>query len=651
MKKMTLGTKMTVGGIAFVVLPLLVVGILAYSRASKGLTELAYGRAGVIAQNLAEMTQLALLEELKIAKELAVGETLIKTGEKVGEVGAAAAQEDIKVLTARLVRSHKALGDDYEAIIVTDASGKGYADSINGAFVGVDLSDRDYFKKASGGQANVGNVVKSRQSGKPVLVAAAPILNSAGRFLGVLGLVQKTDFLVDRIVSIKIGNTGYPWMVDPTGLVIAHPKKEYILELNLKTDTGGGMDSIMNKMLAGQSGVEAYLFKGVDKICGFAPVPLAGWSLGATQDTEEFMGPVVSIRNGILIVGGVALVVAVVLVWFMAKGISKSIMKSVEEISEAADQVSSASAELSSAAQELAEGASEQAATVEETSASLEEMTAMAKQTSELTSSAGLLMKDNIIKSEQSLAAIVDVTKQMTQVEADSGQMGKIIKTIDEIAFQTNLLALNAAVEAARAGDAGQGFAVVADEVRNLAQRAAEAAKNTQELLDGTIKRVGQAALAVKGINTNFEGIVESATSMGQKIEAINSATNEQTKGIEQITVAANQIDKVTQRTAATAEESAAASEELNAQADTLRESVVTLAEVVGGGVEQPSRHRQPPRRPAAKPLPARPMSARPMPAKKQLGRGPGVTSPAQARPTQQVAKADDTFPMDDDDF
>ena len=641
MRKMTLGAKMTVGGIAFVIVPLLVVGILAYTRASDALTQLAYGRAEVIAQNLAEMTQLALLEELKLAKDLAADGNVIQAAEKVAGEGTAGAQNEIAALTARLVRSHQALGEEYEGVLVSDTAGLVFADSINGGFLGHDLSGRDYFKKAVQGQANVGDVVKSKNSGKPILVSAAPIKNEAGRVLGVVGLVQRIDFLVDRIVSIKIGETGYPWMVDKTGLTIAHPNRDYILEMNLKTDTGGGMDSIMNKMLAGQSGVEAYVFKGVDKICGFAPVPLAGWGLGATQNTDEFMAPVRSIRNGILIVGGIALVVAVGLVWFMSRGISRSIMTSVEEISEAADQVGSASAELSSAAQELAEGASEQAATVEETSASLEEMTAMAKQTSELTGTAGLLMKDNIEKSQQSLAAIVDVTKQMTQVEADSGQMGKIIKTIDEIAFQTNLLALNAAVEAARAGDAGQGFAVVADEVRNLAQRAAEAAKNTQELLDGTIKRVGQAALAVKGINTNFEGIVESATSMGQKIEAIDSATNEQTKGIEQITVAANQIDKVTQRTAATAEESAAASEELNAQADQMRESVIVLAQVVGGGVEQTGQRRQPPRRPPVKP----------MPPKRQLGSAPTVRPPAQTRPTQQVASAEDTFPMDDDDF
>ena len=641
MRKMTLGTKMTLGGIAFVVLPLLVVGILSYNRAAEGLENLAYGRAEVIAKNLADMVQLALLEELKLAEDLAAGTTVIRAAEKVSSDGVAGAGEAIKALSDRLVRTQAVLGNDYEGVIVTDASGKVYADSVAGSFVGTDFSDRDYFKKAISGQANVGDVVKSKNSGKPVMVSAAPIKNEAGKVLGILGLVQRTDFLVDRIVSVKIGETGYPWMVDHTGLTIAHPNRDYILEMNLKTDTGGGMDSIMNKMLAGQSGVEAYVFKGTDKICGFAPVPLAGWALGATQNTDEFMAPVVSIRNGILIVGGIALVVAVVLVWFMARGVSRSIMNSVEEISEAADQVSSASAELSSAAQELAEGASEQAATVEETSASLEEMTAMAKQTSELTSTAGVLMKDNITKSEQSLAAIVDVTKQMTQVEADSGHMGKIIKTIDEIAFQTNLLALNAAVEAARAGDAGQGFAVVADEVRNLAQRAAEAAKNTQELLDGTIKRVGQAATSVKGINANFEGIVESATVMGQKIEAINSATYEQTKGIEQITIAANQIDKVTQRTAATAEESAAASEELNAQADQLRESVVILASVVGGSREEAAPREQPLRRPPAKTLPT----------KRPLGRAPAVAPPARVGPTHQVASAEDTFPMDDDDF
>jgi methyl-accepting chemotaxis protein len=175
------------------------------------------------------------------------------------------------------------------------------------------------------------------------------------------------------------------------------------------------------------------------------------------------------------------------------------------------------------------------------------------------------------------------INERMTQIEADSGHMGKIIKNIDDIAFQTNLLALNAAVEAARAGEAGAGFAVVADEVRNLAQRAAEAARETQELLDGTIRRITDSAKEIKEINVNFEEIVGSAKKMGEKIEAITQASTEQSKGIEQINSAATEIDRVTQRLAASAEEAAATSEEMDAQAVSMMEIIEQVNYLVMG--------------------------------------------------------------------
>jgi len=248
--------------------------------------------------------------------------------------------------------------------------------------------------------------------------------------------------------------------------------------------------------------------------------------------------------------------------------------------------VASAAGMVSQSSQSLAEGNMRQAASLEETVSALEEMAAMSKKTTELTGGAELLMNENIAKSAQSLKSLIDLTRQMAQIEADSGQIGQIIKTIDEIAFQTNLLALNAAVEAARAGEAGAGFAVVANEVRNLAIRATEAAKNTQELLDGTIRQVSQSASAIKAVNADFEGIIESATVMGEKTAAITSASREQSKGIEQVSSAAARIEVITQQNSALSEESAAAAEELSAQAETMQEAVGELLVLVNGRSE-----------------------------------------------------------------
>lgn len=255
----------------------------------------------------------------------------------------------------------------------------------------------------------------------------------------------------------------------------------------------------------------------------------------------------------------------------------------VNGLNHIAYKLTATSDQVSSTSHTLSDSSTRQAAAVEESSASLEEMSAMSRETSELTIGAERLMSENIEKSGRSLKSLVELTQGMGQIEADSGQMVRIIKIIDEIAFQTNLLALNAAIEAARAGEAGAGFAIVAEEVRNLAKRAAEAAKNTQRLLDSTVRRVSHAASSIKEVNEDFEGIIESATVMGEKTVAITDASKELSKGIEHVSLAVNDIETMSQQVAAGSEESAAISEELSAQAVIMEAYVNELLELIKG--------------------------------------------------------------------
>jgi methyl-accepting chemotaxis protein len=176
-----------------------------------------------------------------------------------------------------------------------------------------------------------------------------------------------------------------------------------------------------------------------------------------------------------------------------------------------------------------------------------------------------------------------ELTKSMEEISRASEDTSKIIKTIDEIAFQTNLLALNAAVEAARAGEAGAGFAVVADEVRNLAIRAAEAAKNTDDMIESTVKKVKGGGELVAGTNEAFKEVARSVVKVGELVGEIAAASNEQAQGIEQVNVAMTEVDKVVQQNAANAEQNASASEELTSQAHQMNEFVSALVAMVGG--------------------------------------------------------------------
>jgi methyl-accepting chemotaxis protein len=262
--------------------------------------------------------------------------------------------------------------------------------------------------------------------------------------------------------------------------------------------------------------------------------------------------------------------------------LTKPINRIIKILNENSDQVAAASGQISSASQSLAEGASEQASSLEETSSSLEEMASMTRQNADNATQADNLMKEANRTVENANSSMEQLTNSMKEISQSSAETQKIVKTIDEIAFQTNLLALNAAVEAARAGEAGAGFAVVADEVRNLAMRAADAAKNTSGLIEGTVKRIKDGSNLVITTNEAFTEVATSASKVGELVGEIAAASNEQAQGIEQVNKAVAEMDKMTQQNAANAEESAGASVQMKGQAEQMKGVVGELLSLIG---------------------------------------------------------------------
>ena len=445
-------------------------------------------------------------------------------------------------------------------------------------------------------------------------------------------LLQNTIPSLETLLFTEKGKQLFSTLKKNLSEVIALDDKA--LELGYANKQTEAEDIIMNQVVPFQ----VKLFKNLTAFQSFVVESSQRDAAKAVKSASEG-------KTILIVVVLIAWASGVLIAYFLIRSITRPINHAVEGLTEAAEQVSSAAGEVSSAAQSLAEGSSEQAASVEETSSSLEEMSSMTKQNASNAGQADSLMKQARQVVNKANTSMIQLTTSMQEISKASEETSKIIKTIDEIAFQTNLLALNAAVEAARAGEAGAGFAVVADEVRNLAMRAAEAAKNTAALIEGTVKKVSDGTALVKTTSDAFNEVAGSTQKVGELVDEIASASSEQAQGIEQVNIAVTEMDKVTQQNAATAEESASASEELSAQAEEMKRFVADLSAMVNGEASMATGNLHTVRRPnAAVHTRQTPQNAL------TVTQRPVKVKPLALHRSKEI-HPDDIIPIDDNDF
>ena len=493
--------------------------------------------------------------------------------------------------------------------------------AFDGTGATTDVSENANYLKAMAGERWVSSPAPVEGSDQIVMTYSLPIITSAGQNEGVLMMMVDGYHLSDMISGITYAKTGYAFIIDDEGVMLAHPDREMVrtqdrtFEKAEKDPEQKGLADMMRLMLEGQTGIGEYTYKGVTKYASYAPIEGTHWSMSLTAPRAEVFEGIDRLQQVLLLAAIILALISALAALMIANRLHRPILKLTQaaekfstgnldvepnvraknemgvlarsfsaiavnmsnilrSIYTASEQVAAGSRQIADSGMHLAQGSTEQASALEELSASVEQLASQTRMNASSASEANELANTARGLAERGNEKMGNMLKAMDEIDQSSANITRIIKVIDDIAFQTNILALNAAVEAARAGEHGKGFAVVAEEVRNLAAKSAAAAKETSGLIEGSSKSVSGGSKLARETAEALEKIVSEVSRVAALVNGISVSSGEQSSGIEQINQGLLQISKVVQSISASSQQSAAASRQLTAQADALRQQV-----------------------------------------------------------------------------
>jgi len=428
-----------------------------------------------------------------------------------------------------------------------------------------------------------------------IVEAASGILQHYGQLAasGAMPVPEAQASAKEALRRVRFDNGNYVWINDPRPFMVMHPTKPELEGKDLADNRDPNGVAIFVEMARVSKergeGLVRYMWpkpgqpEPSPKISYVKLYPQWGWIVGAGVYVDDVESSLRHSRNLILLFTFLDLVASIVFCYLATRSIVTPIRRATADLNQVANETRSAADQVASAAQEIACRTSEQAATVEETSASLQQLDSYGQRSKTSAQNIRRLVDEVSTVLREGDRQMTDMNGAIEEIQSSAKDVGKIIKSIEEIAFQTNILALNAAVEAARAGEAGAGFSVVADEVRNLAQRASKAAQETAALISRSLASSEKGHTNSSKLTVAIGGIVTKIAEVNEALSEITASMESQTEGISQINQAVGQLNEVTQSQAASSEETASAAQQLHAQAESMRSLSGTLHQVVEG--------------------------------------------------------------------
>jgi len=617
LRNMKIGGKLILVGTLIIAVPLIAVAIIVENRAGLALQQLNDQQLVSRAQEIARTVDGMYSEEMKLALALAQSPVIATAlGPRETPKGKAAQGANAVAGAVALLDGVKALDSAYESVSLVDSQGNLLSAQAPSE---TNIGSTAYFKEAMAGRANMGSVVLSKSSGKPVTPVIAPV-HVGDRVEGAILLSLRIEFLGNLVAGERVGRTGYAAVVDGAGMIIAHVDPDLIMNMNI-LETEGELANDIGRV---SSGISHYVFKGVPREAGFATVKETSWKVILTLPTSEYLAPVKEIQLLMIVIAAAALLISFVLYLLFARsitvplakavafaqtvasgdftrqlpirqrdevgalaealnGMSVKLSEMVAVVQQNATELAASSSQISGSAQKLSEGAQSQASSIEQTSASMEELSASVEKVAENAQSQAAAAEQGSSSMAQALGTVKDVSTSLSEISelarrsVDSAAAGSeavqsvvegintialgsekiagILSVISDIADQTNLLALNASIEAARAGEHGRGFAVVASEVSKLADRSSSSTREIDTLIKESIRNVTKGVETAQSSEKAMQQIREASQKVNEMIGRVSSSMGTQVSAIKELAGALSTISEMSQSISASTEE------------------------------------------------------------------------------------------------